>query len=66
MFAVIGRGLFYNSSHERFGDIYKAFLTLFQLMTLDDWFQVFLDNDVGGGGEGFADKLSLKFCHLIA
>ena len=54
MFAVIGRGLFYKLSKERFGDTYRAVVTLFQLITLDDWFQVFLDVDE-----------SKEFCYLF-
>ncbi|EDO49910.1 predicted protein, partial [Nematostella vectensis] len=43
MFAVIGRGLFYDVSPERFGSLGKAFFTLFQLITLDDWFYMYSD-----------------------
>jgi len=41
MFAVIGRGLFSELSPECFGNTGYAMVTLFQLMTLDDWFLVF-------------------------
>ncbi|XP_031554063.1 cation channel sperm-associated protein 1-like [Actinia tenebrosa] len=43
MFAVIGRGLFYEISPSRFGNLGKAFFTLFQLITLDDWFYMYSD-----------------------
>lgn len=43
MFAVIGRGLFYEVSPDRFGNLGKAFFTLFQLITLDDWFYMYSD-----------------------
>ena len=40
VFAVLGRGLFYEGSPEHFGNIGYAFVTLFQLLTLDDWFEL--------------------------
>ena len=43
MFAVIGRGLFYEVAPARFGTLGKAFFTLFQLITLDDWFYMYSD-----------------------
>ena len=43
MFAVIGRGLFYEVAPTRFGTLGKAFFTLFQLITLDDWFYMYSD-----------------------
>ncbi|XP_068682482.1 cation channel sperm-associated protein 1-like [Montipora foliosa] len=43
MFAVIGRGLFYEVAPGRFGSLGKAFFTLFQLITLDDWFFMYSD-----------------------
>lgn len=43
MFAVIGRGLFYEVSPTRFGTLGKALFTLFQLITLDDWFYMYSD-----------------------
>lgn len=43
MFAVIGRGLFYEVAPTRFGNLGKAFFTLFQLITLDDWFYMYSD-----------------------
>ncbi|KAK2560996.1 Cation channel sperm-associated protein 1 [Acropora cervicornis] len=43
MFAVIGRGLFYEVAPARFGTLGKAFFTLFQLITLDDWFFMYSD-----------------------
>ena len=43
MFAVIGRGLFYEVAPTRFGTLGKAFFTLFQLITLDDWFFMYSD-----------------------
>ena len=41
MFAVVGRGLFYKVSSKRFGTLGRALFTLFQLITLDDWFYVY-------------------------
>ena len=43
MFAVIGRGLFYEVAPARFGTLGKALFTLFQLITLDDWFYMYSD-----------------------
>jgi len=54
VFAVMGRGLFFEESPENFGTILLAFVTLFQLLTLDDWFELLepvqkqdKDNDTG-------------------
>eukprot|EP00794_Sanderia_malayensis_P019790 gene19791-21730_t len=41
MFAVVGRGLFYGVAPNRFGTLGRAFITLFQLITLDDWYYVY-------------------------
>ncbi len=41
MFAVVGRGLFYRVAPTRFGTLGRAFFTLFQLITLDDWFEIY-------------------------
>ncbi|XP_030854941.1 cation channel sperm-associated protein 1 [Strongylocentrotus purpuratus] len=43
IFAVIGRGLYADIDKERFGNIGSAALTLFQLLTLDDWFYIYSD-----------------------
>ena len=43
MFAVIGRGLFYKVAAKRFGTVGRAFFTLFQLITLDDWYYMYND-----------------------
>lgn len=43
MFAVIGRGLYADVDPKRFGNIVSAMLTLFQLLTLDDWFYIYTD-----------------------
>ncbi|XP_054758699.2 cation channel sperm-associated protein 1-like [Lytechinus pictus] len=43
IFAVIGRGLYAEIDKERFGNIGSAALTLFQLLTLDDWFYIYSD-----------------------
>ncbi|XP_064402554.1 cation channel sperm-associated protein 1-like [Halichondria panicea] len=41
IFAVIGRGLYGGVDPDRFGNIAQACFTLFQLMTLDDWFVMY-------------------------
>ena len=43
MFAVIGRELFSSVDPKRFGTMPKALITLFQLITLDDWFYIYRD-----------------------
>ena len=43
MFAVIGRELFSAVDPKRFGSLAKALVTLFQLITLDDWFYMYTD-----------------------
>jgi hypothetical protein len=43
MFAVIGRELFSTVDPKRFGSLAKALITLFQLITLDDWFYMYTD-----------------------
>jgi cation channel sperm-associated protein 1 len=40
VFAVLGRGLFFESSPKHFGNLGYALVTLFQLLTLDDWFEL--------------------------
>ena len=42
MFAVIGVNLFSDVLPARFGGIFVSIFTLFQLITLDDWFEVYL------------------------
>ncbi|XP_077868092.1 cation channel sperm-associated protein 1-like [Saccoglossus kowalevskii] len=43
MFAVIGRGLYADVDPRRFGNLWTASYTLFQLLTLDDWFYIYSD-----------------------
>lgn len=43
MFAVIGRELFSSVDPKRFGSLAEALITLFQLITLDDWFYMYTD-----------------------
>ncbi|XP_013386088.1 cation channel sperm-associated protein 1 [Lingula anatina] len=43
MFAVIGRGLYSGVDPNRFGTLPSATFTLFQLLTLDDWFYIYSD-----------------------
>ena len=50
MFAVIGRGLYAHADPAHFGNLFYALFTLFQLLTLDDWFDIYLTvtrNDPG-------------------
>ncbi|XP_074648236.1 cation channel sperm-associated protein 1-like isoform X2 [Tubulanus polymorphus] len=50
MFAVIGRGLYFEKDPERFGTLYTAAYTLFQLLTLDDWFYIYSDIEANDPG----------------
>lgn len=43
MFAVIGRGMYAHADPTRFGSLWIALFTLFQLLTLDDWFFIYED-----------------------
>ncbi|XP_071962022.1 cation channel sperm-associated protein 1-like [Antedon mediterranea] len=43
MFAVIGRGLYSEVDPDRFGNLTSAMFTMFQLLTLDDWFYIYTD-----------------------
>ncbi|ODN04492.1 Cation channel sperm-associated protein 1 [Orchesella cincta] len=40
VFAVMGRGLFSEDAPNNFGGLWLSFVTLFQLLTLDDWFEL--------------------------
>ncbi|CAL8139706.1 unnamed protein product [Orchesella dallaii] len=40
VFAVMGRGLFSEDAPTNFGGLWLSFVTLFQLLTLDDWFEL--------------------------
>jgi cation channel sperm-associated protein 1 len=44
VFAVVGRELFREDDEKRFGNFIKTSLTLFQLLTLDDWGDILEDN----------------------
>lgn len=43
MFAVVGRGIFAEVDDEHFGSLFKALFTLFQLLTLDDWHEIYMN-----------------------
>ena len=43
MFAVVGRGMYSHADPTRFGSLWLALFTLFQLLTLDDWFFIYED-----------------------
>ena len=44
MFSVMGKSLFESIDPRRFGSLWATFLTLFQLLTLDDWFFIYTEN----------------------
>lgn len=41
MFAVVGRGLYAEADPNHFGNLIYSLFTLFQLLTLDDWFEIY-------------------------
>ena len=41
MFAVIGRGLYAEVDPLRFGNLFSALFTLFQLLTVEAWFEIY-------------------------
>eukprot|EP00128_Syssomonas_multiformis_P003001 Colp12_sorted_trinity150504_noHs@11681 len=43
IFAVIGRGIYSTYDPRRWGNIGRACFTLFQMLTLDDWFFIYTD-----------------------
>ena len=43
-FAVIGCGLFHDLDHSRFGSLFSSMFTLFQVLTLDDWYSIYLNS----------------------
>ncbi|ODM91458.1 Cation channel sperm-associated protein 1 [Orchesella cincta] len=45
VFAVMGRGLFFERLPDKFGSLWLSFVTLFQLLTLDDWFELLEENE---------------------
>ena len=47
IFAVIGRDLYGRVDPSRYGNLGRAVFTLFQLITLDDWFQMYSDINPG-------------------
>lgn len=62
MFAVIGRGLFYEVAPTRFGTLGKAFFTLFQLITLDDWFYMYSDVVAKNPGQSQSPPFFVWLC----
>lgn len=62
MFAVIGLGLFSSIDPKRFGTLARALSTLFQLITLDDWFYMYTDIvNVDPG-----NKMKTRFDHIVS
>ncbi|XP_065061769.1 cation channel sperm-associated protein 1-like [Rhopilema esculentum] len=53
MFAVVGRGLFHDVAKNRFGTLGRSFFTLFQLITLDDWYEVYSEVLTEKPGHGY-------------
>lgn len=47
IFAIIGRDLYGAVDPDRYGNLGKAVFTLFQLITLDDWFLMYSDINPG-------------------
>ena len=49
VFAVMGVSVFREASPKRFGSLYTAVFTLFQIITLDDWWECYDDVRTGMG-----------------
>lgn len=49
LFSVVLRGLFRQSDPNRFQNIFTTIFTLFTLLTLDDWSQIYVDSRANGG-----------------
>lgn len=45
-FSVIGCGLFFDLDEQRFGCFFKSMFTLFQVLTLDDWYSIYKINKI--------------------
>ena len=52
IFAVIGRDLYGEIDPSRYGNLGKAVFTLFQLITLENWFEMYSDVNPGTADEG--------------
>ncbi|XP_023620847.1 cation channel sperm-associated protein 1 [Myotis lucifugus] len=50
LFSVVLRGLFRQSDPKRFQNIFTTIFTLFTLLTLDDWSQIYVDSRANGAG----------------
>lgn len=61
VFAVMGRGLFYEWAPNKFGNLWLSFVTLFQLLTLDDWFELM---DSTGDTTDNEETLEAEFAQL--
>lgn len=61
VFAVMGRGLFYEWAPNKFGNLWLSFVTLFQLLTLDDWFELM---DSTGDTDDNEEALEAEFEQL--
>lgn len=62
VFAVMGRGLFAEDAPNNFGELWLAFVTLFQLLTLDDWYQLLQ----GLQGQSSKSQYWLLFMYLFS
>ncbi|OXA58285.1 cation channel sperm-associated protein 1 [Folsomia candida] len=67
VFAVLGRGLFFEESPAHFGTIGYAFVTLFQLLTLDDWFELLdvIDTESEEKAKQYWIMFTYLFCYIV-
>lgn len=65
VFAVAGRGLFAEDSPKYFGELWLCFVTLFQLLTLDDWFQLMQDLPVTQDNSQYWIMFIYLFLYII-
>ena len=60
IFAIIGRDLYGLKDPGRYGNIFLAGISLFQLLTLDDWFEMYSDVAKNYNGEELANDTVVR------
>jgi len=72
-FAVVGTSLFRDFDSKRFGSLVNSTFTLFQVITLDDWYSIYKSNTTTSNEDyfeenflGFFTKHYFLICFLIS
>ena len=60
-FSVVGCGLFSNLDNNKFGSFFKAMFTLFQVLTLDDWYSIYKDNYSNSSNKNIERNILIVF-----